>query len=252
MIIVKTVDNIEAMRKANSIVSEVLYTLKREAVPGITTNYLNELAEKRCKELGATPGFKGYKGFPYSICASVNNVIVHGFPNNTPLKDGDILSVDFGAIYDGWNGDSAFTISVGEPLPEITCLIDTCRKCLFAGIAKAKNGNRIGDISNAIETLAAKNGYNVIKDFVGHGIGRDLHEAPQIPNYGEKGKGNKIKNGFVIAIEPMLVMGSNKTKTLSDGWTVVTKDNSLAVHFEHTVAVTKDGPQILTLRPDEI
>ena len=251
MIILKSRSEIKAIKKACFIVSEVLYTLKKEIQPGITTNYLNNLAEDKCRELGAVPGFKGYKGFPYSICASVNHVIVHGFSNDTPLQSGDIISIDFGAIYNGWYGDSAFTTGVGKISKEKKLLINTCRDCLFAGINQAKVNNRIGDISSIIEFLAKSNGYGVVKEYVGHGIGRNLHEEPQIPNYGFSKKGYKIKAGLVIAIEPMLTIGSAENKTLSDNWTVVTKDNSLAAHFEHTIAITEGGVEILTLREDE-
>lgn len=252
MIILKSYEDIQAIKKACFVVSDVLYTLKQEIVPGVTTNYLNELSNKRCKELGAIPGFKGYKGFPYSICASVNHVIVHGFSNNTPLKNGDIISIDYGAIVNGWYGDSAFTMGVGDISKDKEILIQTCRECLFTGINQARANNRIGDISSSIEELANKKGYEVVKNFVGHGIGRELHEEPQIPNYGVRTKGYKLKVGIVIAIEPMLVMGSNKNETLSDGWTIVTKDRSLSAHFEHTIAITNEGTEILTLRPDEV
>ena len=252
MIILKSVEDIKAIKKACLIVSDVLYTLEQEIKVGITTKYLNELAEKKCLELGAIPGFKGYKGFPYSICASVNDTIVHGFPNDTPLEEGDILSIDFGALYEGWYGDSAFTIGIGEVSSEKKYLISTCKACLYAGIKEAIVDNKIGDISSSIESLAKKNKFNVIKNYVGHGIGRNLHEEPQIPNYGIKNTGYKIKNGLIIAIEPMLVSGKNNTKVDKNNWCVRTRDGSFSAHFEHTIAVTTDGAEILTLRKNEL
>ena len=198
--------------------------------------------------MGGTPGFKGYKGFPYAICSSRNDEIVHGFPSDKALEDGEIISIDFGVLYKKWYGDSAFTKAVGYVSPEIENLIKVGEECLYKGITQAKPYMRIGDISAAIQRHAEKNGYNVIRDFVGHGVGKELHEDPQVPNFGKRHEGYLIKPGMVIAIEPMITPGTGKAATLNDGWTTVSADHKLSVHFEHTIAITSNGTEILTKR----
>lgn len=246
MVILKTSKEIDAMRKSNRIVGYVLSNLYRTIKPGITTNFLNEMAEDLCFQKGGTPGFKGYRGFPYSVCSSRNEEVVHGFPSNDPLEEGEILSIDFGVLYKGWYGDAAFTKSVGTVDDEKQKLIDSTEKCLYDGIAAAQPWNRLGDIGYAIQRRSEINGYCAIRNFVGHGIGRELHELPQVLNYGRPNEGLLLKPGTVIAIEPMLVTGSNEVETLSDNWTAVTKDRGLSAHWEHTIAITEKGPEILT------
>ena len=251
MIILHGLQDIYGIKKSCSVVAYVLSRLDNEVKPGITTNYLNSLAEILTFEKGTMPGFKGYRGFPYSICASVNDQIVHGFPSDEPLKEGDILSIDFGILYKGWYGDSALTIPVGKISVRRKKLIQVTKECLYLAIQQCYDGNRIGDISYAIQQHAEKNKFNVIKDFTGHGVGRDLHEEPMIPNFGNKGEGYLLKNGMVIAIEPMLVDGNGGTITGPDGWTVLTENGSVAAHFEHTITITENGPVILTKRGEE-
>ena len=248
MFILKTESQIDSIRKSCQIVAFVLKELKSNIKPGITTEFLNSMAEDLCFQKGATPGFKGYRGFPYSICASRNEEIVHGFPSNIPLQNGDILSIDFGVIYKGWYGDSAFTIPVGVISEDMERLLSVCEKCLFAGINMAKPGNYVGDISNAVQTYAENRSYGVVREFVGHGIGKDLHEDPQVPNLGSKATGPVLKTGTVIAIEPMVSAGTCDIKTMSDGWTAVTADGMPSAHFEHTIAITEHGTEILTKR----
>jgi methionyl aminopeptidase len=246
MIIIKTLSQIEGLRKSCKIVAYILNELKKAIEPGISTIFLNRMAEDLCFQKGATPGFKGYHGFPYSICASVNNEIVHGFPNESPLKEGDILSIDCGVIYKGWYGDSAFTAGVSKVTPKVQDFMNVGSECLDIGIRKAQVFNRVGDISNAIQAHAEAKGYGVVREFVGHGVGMDLHEEPQIPNYGPARTGYMLRAGMVIAIEPMITAGSPKVLQLNDGWTNITADGGLAVHFEHTIAILPDGPEILT------
>lgn len=248
MIILKMPSQIDGLRKSCQIVAHVLKELERNLKPGVTTDYLNQMSEELCFERGGTPAFKGYKGFPYSICACRDSEIVHGFPSNNPLLDGEILSIDFGVIYKGWYGDSAFTAAVGEIPASTKRLLKVGEDCLYAGINAAKVGNRIGDVSNAIQECAEKGSYNVVRQFVGHGVGKNLHEEPQVPNFGSKHEGVMLKEGTVIAIEPMISPGSCEIKTLKDGWTIVTADSTPSVHFEHTIAVTKEGAEILTKR----
>jgi len=248
MIILKTLQEIDGIRKSCSIVSHVLKELYEAIEPGITTEFLNVMAEELCFEKGGTPGFNGYRGFPYSICSSRNEEIVHGFPSKVPLKSGDILSIDFGVLYKGWYGDSAFTKAVGDTSVKARKLIKITERCLYDGIAAAVPGNRLGDIGHAVQTRAEDHGYSVIRDFVGHGIGKELHEDPQVLNYGEKGKGIMLKSGMVIAIEPMVALGTNEIHILPDGWTAITKDHKLSAHWEHTIAILNDGPVILTDR----
>lgn len=248
MIILKSLQQIDGIRKSCKIVAYVLKELKSAIRPGVTTIFLNDMAEDLCFQKGAVPGFKGYRGFPFSICASKNEKIVHGFPDDVPLKDGDVLSIDFGVLYKGWYGDSAFTKGVGKVSKKTQKLIDVGRECLYKGIDAAKPYSRVGDISNAIQTHAEKNGYGVVREFVGHGIGKNLHEEPQIPNFGKSDSGLLLKPGSVIAIEPMINMGTYKTTTLKDGWTVSTQDSKISVHFEHTISITSKGIEILTDR----
>jgi len=248
MIIIKTDSQINKLRKSGKLVAIVLKTIQKEAKPGVTTLYLNDIAEDIILKAGAVPSFKGYRGFPFTICSSRNEEIVHGFPTDKPLKDGDILSVDVGANLDGWHGDSAITVPIGKVSKQIKELIKCTEACLYAGILRARPYNRVGDISSKIESVAHNKGFDVIKEFVGHGIGRNLHEEPSIPNYGKPHTGYMLKPGMVIAIEPMVVECCDSAIVLSDGWTTVTGDGGLSAHFEHTVAITLNGPEILTDR----
>lgn len=248
MVILKNLKQIEGIRKSCSIVAYVLSNLRKEIKPGVSTKYLNELSEELCLEKGGSPAFKGYKGFPFSICSSLNYEIVHGFPNSKPLIEGDIISIDFGAIYKGWYGDAAFTAGVGKISPPAEKIVSITEQCLYAGIKSAIPNNRLGDIGYSVQTLAESNGFSVIRDFVGHGIGKNLHEEPQVLNYGVKGEGLVLRPGLVIAIEPMVAQGSYITQTTPNAWTVITKDKKLAAHFEHTIVISDDGPEILTLQ----
>ena len=236
------------MRKAGGITAQILEEMVNMAKPGISTGDLDKYAERRIKELGALPAFKGYNGFPASVCISLNDEVVHGIPSSKRvLKDGDIVSLDFGVIYQGWYGDSARTVAVGKVKPEVQKLVDTTRESLYKGIEQCREGNRVFDIGHAVQNYVEGFGFSVVREFVGHGIGRALHEDPQVPNYGPKGKGLLLKVGMVLAIEPMINAGSHEVKVLSDGWTAVTVDRSLSAHFEHTVAITPKGPEILTV-----
>jgi methionyl aminopeptidase len=248
MIILKTLTQIDGIRKSCAITAYVLKELENTIKPGITTNFLNTMAEDLCNQRGGTPAFKGYRGFPFSICSSLNEVVVHGFSNDKPLEEGDILSVDFGVLYKGWYGDSAFTKGVGKVSEEAQKLMDTCSECLYNAISIARSFCRVGDISNAIQSHAETNGYGVVRDLVGHGIGRNLHEDPQIPNFGKPHNGLLLKPGSVIAIEPMITEGGYETRVLEDRWTTATLDGKLAAHFEHTIAIMDDGVEILTKR----
>jgi methionyl aminopeptidase len=248
MITLKSDRELGLMRKAGGIVSRILDEMAEMVAPGISTGELDRYAEKRTLELGAKPAFKGYHGFPATVCISVNEEVVHGIPSlKRVLKDGDIVSLDFGVIYDGWYGDSARTLPVGRISPDAQKLIDVTRESLLKGIEQAREGNRVFDIGHAVQNYVEGFGFSVVREFVGHGIGRALHEEPQIPNYGPKGKGLPLKVGMVIAIEPMINAGSHQVKVLGDGWTAVTMDRSLSAHFEHTVAITPNGPEILTV-----
>jgi methionyl aminopeptidase len=227
-------------------VAEVLKMLERHVAPGITTLELNRLAEDQCRKWKARPAFKGYGGFPFTICASPNDRVVHGFPNAEPLKDGEILSIDFGLIYDGFYGDAAVTLPVGEIDDSTRLLLDVTRRSLADGIAAAVNNGRLSDISHAVQKRVESAGFSVVREFVGHGIGSQLHEDPQIPNYGPPARGPKLKSGMTLAIEPMVNVGSPAVRVLEDGWTAVTLDGRLSAHFEHTIAITDRGPEILT------
>ena len=234
------------MRRAGSIVAQTIAILKKAAIPGTTTARLDQIAFGEIRKRGAQPTFKGYRGFPGSICASVNEEIVHGIPSNRILEEGDLLKVDVGATIDGFIGDSAVTIGIGKISEEAQELIDVTEQSLNEGIAAAVHGARIGDIGHAVEKYAHSKGYSVVQEYVGHGIGRFLHEDPQVPNYGIPGRGAQLREGMTIAIEPMLNVGGWKTRLLPDQWTVVTADNSLSAHFEHTIAINKGKAEVLT------
>ncbi len=238
------------MRASGRATAMILDELVRAVRPGVTTLEIDQLAERRCREIGAIPAFKGYAGFPANVCISINQEAVHGVPReNRIISSGDLVSLDFGLSIEGWFGDSARTVCAGEVKPEAQALIDAGQQSLLAGIQECRAGNRLFDIGNAIQTLAEKKGYSVVREFVGHGIGRRLHEEPQIPNFGPKGRGIELKNGMVFAIEPVINAGGHGVKMLEDGWTAVTSDGSWSVHFEHTVALTERGPEILTPIP---
>ncbi len=231
-------------------VAEVLQQLRERIKPGVTTLELDRLAEDQCKKWKARPAFKGYGGFPFTICASPNDRVVHGFPNQQPLQEGDILSIDFGLIIDGFYGDSAVTIPVGEIDATTQRLLDVTKESLDLGIAAAQLGGRLSDISHAVQTRVEQDHFSVVREFVGHGIGRQLHEDPQIPNYGPPARGPQLKAGMTLAIEPMVNIGLPAVKVLEDGWTAVTIDGRRSAHFEHTVAITENGPEILTRLDD--
>ena len=250
MIIGKSQKEIDKMRAAGQLVGAVLQELRGMVAPGITTLEVDRAAEKMIRDGGAYPTFKGYNGFPFSICASVNEQVVHGFPSEYQLKEGDIFSIDVGATLDGFVGDTATTVAVGEVSEDRRQLMRITEECLQLAIEQCLDGNHLGDIGFAVQSHAEAHGYSIVRDYVGHGIGRRMHEDPQIPNYGKPGKGPKIKKGYVFALEPMVNMGSLHTRTLPDGWTVVTVDGQPSAHFEHTVAITEEGPEVLTrVRP---
>ena len=247
MIILKNENEIDLMRKAGKILGETLNLLKEKVRPGITTTELDRLAEEFITKHGATPSFKGLYGFPASLCISVNNQVIHGFPGSYELKDGDIVSIDCGVCLNGFNSDAARTFGVGNISEEAEKLIRITEESFFKGIEKAYVDNRLTDISNEIQQYVEANGFSVVRDFVGHGIGRKVHEDPEVPNFGRPGRGPKLMAGMVLAIEPMVNMGSYRVKTLDDGWTVVTADGKLSAHYENTVAILPNGPEILTL-----
>jgi len=247
MIIAKSAKDLDKMRDVGELIAEVREALRAMVKPGVSTMELNNAAEKMIRDAGAIPTFIGYHGFPYAICASVNDEIVHGFSKTTPLDEGDIVSLDMAATFQGFVGDCAMTCPVGEITDELKQLIRVTEECLQLGIEAAVPNNRIGDIGWAVQEHAQKFGYGIVRDYTGHGIGRAMHEAPQIPNYGRPGTKEKIRVGYCFAIEPMLNMGTHETRTLSDKWTVVTLDGKPSAHAEHTLAVTADGPEILTL-----
>ena len=246
MVMIKSAEEVEKLRKSNYIVAEVLEGLRELIKPGITTRKLDVYAEETTKKRGAVPAFKGYMGYPASLCVSVNSEVVHGIPSETVLKEGDIISMDFGVLYKGYYGDSAITVPVGKVSSVAVKLMKITDEALYKGINEAKAGNRLGDISAAVQDHVEGAGFSIVRDFVGHGIGRSLHEDPQIPNYGLRGRGIELKNGMVFAIEPMVNEGTFKVKVLKDGWTVVTSDGKLSAHFEHTIAITENGPVILS------
>jgi len=246
VIIVKTPQEIDKMRISCQMVAEILQELREKVAPGITTCELDQIAEQACLKRKAKPAFKGYGGFPCSICASPNHTVVHGFATKQPLVAGDIISIDFGVLYNGFYGDSAVTLPVGDVNREKVRLMEVTKASLDAGIEKVAPGAFLSDVSAAVQTVVEAAGYSVVREFVGHGIGRSLHEDPQIPNYGKPGFGPKLKKGMVLAIEPMVNAGTQHVRVLDDGWTAVTQDGRPSAHFEHTVAVTETGYEILT------
>ena len=246
MIIGKSQKEIDKMRASGQLVGCVLQELRAMVTPGMTTLEVDRAAEKMIRDAGAYPTFKGYNGFPFSICASVNEQVVHGFPSQYELNEGDIFSIDVGATLDGFVGDTATTVGVGRVSEDRLRLMRVTEECLQLAIEQCRPGNHLGDIGFAVQSHAEAHGYSIVRDYVGHGIGRQMHEDPQIPNYGKPGKGPKVKKGYVFALEPMVNMGSLHTKTLKDGWTVVTVDGQPSAHFEHTVAITEEGPEVLT------
>lgn len=246
MIILKSQRELNYLRDAGRVVAQALVEVKKAVRPDITTQELDQIAEQYIKGCGATPAFKGYHGFPGNICASVNEEVVHGIPGLRKLKNGDNVSIDIGAVINGYYGDAAITVPVGDVDAELQQLLDVTEQSLYKGIEQAVAGNRLGDISHAVQAHAEKYGYGVVRDFVGHGIGRNMHEDPQIPNYGLPGRGPRLKSGMTLAIEPMINMGTHEVKVLDDSWTVVTTDGKPSAHFEHTIAITPEGPEILT------
>ena len=246
MIYLKTDEEIELLRAANQIVARTLAEVAKVIAPGVTTLKLDTIAEEYIRSQGAVPGFKGYGGFPGTLCVSVNENVVHGIPSNYALREGEIVSVDCGAVKDGYNGDSTYTFCVGEVEEEVKRLLRTTKESLYIGIEHAVEGNRIGDIGHAIQEYCEKRGYGVVREMCGHGVGRKLHEDPDVPNYGRKGTGPLIKNGMVIAIEPMINMGSKNIVIERDGWTTRTKDRKPSAHYEHTIAIHHGKPDILS------
>jgi methionyl aminopeptidase len=250
VIVCRSSAEIERMRRANQFVADVLAELEAMVAPGVTTADLDRAAERLTREGGAEPAFKGYRGYPATLCASVNEEVVHGIPSAArALRPGDIVSLDMGVKLDGFFGDSAVTVPVGPVPPATQALLAATREALDLGIAQAQVGGRLSDIGHAIQACVEGHGFSIVREFVGHGIGERLHEEPQIPNYGTPGRGPKLTAGMVLAIEPMVAMGRPETRVLGDGWTAVTRDGSLAAHFEHTIALTPDGPLVLTARP---
>lgn len=251
MIIYKTPQEIAIMKKSNQIVARVLSELKDQVRPGVRTRDLDAYAEARARELGAAPAFKGYRGYPSSLCTSVNEEIIHGIPSDRVLKDGDIIGLDFGVLFEGFYGDAAMTVPVGAVGPVARRLIAVSEAAFFKGLEQMKRGNRISDISHAVQEYVEGEGFSVIRSFVGHGIGHSPHEEPQVPNFGPPGRGPRIKEGLTLAIEPMIAAGDWEEEILEDGWTAVTKDRSLSAHFEHTVALTPRGAEILSWNEPE-
>jgi methionyl aminopeptidase len=249
VIICRSAAELERMREAGRLVGEVLTELTARVKPGVTTAELDELAEARIRKAGATPAFKGYHGYPATICASINEEVIHGIPSGRRvLNEGDVISIDVGASLDGYFGDSAVTLAVGKVSEEAATLLRVTEESLFKAIERVRPGGRISDIGHAVQAHVEAYGFSVVREFVGHGIGQRMHEEPQVPNYGEPGRGPRLAEGMVLAIEPMVNAGKPAVKVLGDGWTAVTRDRSLSAHFEHTVAVTTNGPWILTAR----
>ena len=246
MITIKTDEDFGHMATAGRVVRDVLEALRLAAVPGVTMKELDAVAERIIRGADCEPSFLGYHGFPASICASPNSMIVHGIPGGYVLREGDILSLDVGAIYKGWHADAARTYIIGEVPSEVEKLVRSTEQAMEAGTEMARAGSRLGDIGSAIQTVAEGAGFSVVREYIGHGIGRAMHEDPQVPNYGVPGKGLRLKAGWAICIEPMLNMGTHRTATLADGWSVVTADGELSAHFENTIAITNDGPKVLT------
>ncbi len=246
MIILKSKEEVEKIAVSCRMVASSLLALKAYIKPGMTTKMLDTFVEKKIIDQGGIPAFKGYRNYPATLCVSVNEVVVHGIPSGLVIKEGDIVGIDLGVIHDGFYGDAAVTIPVGEVSDKVMHLLDVTEKSLYAGIDQGKEGGRLSDISHAVQCTVEPEGYSIVTDFVGHGIGRSLHEDPQIPNYGDKGKGPRLREGMVLAIEPMVNMGDPEVTILGDGWTAVTSDSSYSAHFEHTIAITKNGPIILS------
>ncbi len=242
----KTEDEIELIRKSSLLVGKTLAELATRIQPGVTTLELDKVAEEFIRDHGAYPGFLGYNNFPNSVCASINNAVVHGLPGKIELKDGDIVSLDIGVVKDGYWGDSAYTFAVGEVGPEIQRLLDVTKESLYLGIEQAVAGKRIGDIGYAVQHHAESNGFGVVRDLVGHGVGKNLHEAPEVPNFGKRGQGMQILENLVIAIEPMINLGTRNVKQLKDGWSIVTADGKPSAHFEHTIVVRKNKAEVLS------
>ena len=249
--IIYTREEISSIKKSNEIVAKILAELGRMIAPGVQTKELDEYADMRVKELNAIPAFKGYRGYPASLCTSINEEIVHGIPSSRSLREGDIISIDFGVLYEGYYGDAAATYPVGEITPKAQKLIKAAEETFYKGMEQMRPGKRISDISSAIQSHVESQGFSVIRAFVGHGIGLSLHEEPQVPNFGLPGRGPKIKSGMVLAIEPMIAMGDWDVEILDDNWTAITRDRSLSAHYEHTVAITEEGPEILSLSDEE-
>jgi methionyl aminopeptidase len=249
VIILKSSDEIEKMRAAGQVVADVLDAVREKVKPGVRTREIDAIVERVIRSAGCTPSFKGYRGFPASACISLNEEIVHGIPGPRRLHEGDLVKIDVGAVYEGYHADSAWTFYVGQdPPPEVAELMAVTEKSLWAGIAQAKAGNRVGDISHAVQETAEAAGFSVVREYVGHGVGRQLHEDLQIPNYGPSGRGPKLEAGMTLALEPMVNVGDWRTEVLDDDWTVVTADRALSAHYEHTIVVTGDEPQVLTAR----
>jgi methionyl aminopeptidase len=246
MIVLKSPEEIEKIRKASQIVAASLLALKAMAKPGVMTQEMDRFVDQHIRDLGGIPAFKGYRNFPASLCVSINNEVVHGIPSKRVIKDGDIVSLDLGVNYKGYYGDAALTVSMGEPSPIVKRLIQVTEESLYRGIEAARIGARLSDISHAIESHIQPEGFGIVTEYVGHGIGRSLHEEPQVPNFGPPGKGPKLREGMVLAIEPMVNIGKSDVRVLADRWTAVTADGSLSAHFEHTVCITKTGPVILS------
>ena len=250
MIVIRTAREIALLRDAGRITGIARAAAKHALRVGMTTAELDEIVARAIEAEGAQSNFKGYHGYPAHICVSVNEQVVHGIPGPRRLAPGDVVSVDLGAVYRGYHGDTAFTVALGEVPPRVRELIEVTEACLAAGIAQARPGRHVGDISHAVESLAREHGFGVVREFVGHGIGRAMHEDPQVPNYGQPGSGPRLREGMVLAIEPMITLGDEAVRVLDDGWTVVTEDGSVAAHFEHSVLVA-DPPEMLTLEPAE-
>lgn len=247
MIMLKNAAQIAKMRAAGALLASIRDSLRDAVRPGMTTRQLDKMAEEAILQAGAKPSFKGYRGYPATLCTSVDALVVHGFPNDEPLREGQLLSIDTGLILDGWQADSAVSVIVGTGTEEARKLVAVTEECFWEGVKAAREGNRIGDIAHAVQKHAEANGFSVIRALCGHGIGRDMHEDPEVPNYGDPGRGPRLKRGMTICIEPMISAGHYDVHTLPDGWGVITDDGSICSHYEHTICITADAPEILTL-----